>query len=58
MSADIELNGNWNYPTAIRFGAGRIGELPDACRELGIQRPLLVTDPGLIDNLRVGRDRV
>ncbi|MGQ0430059.1 MAG: iron-containing alcohol dehydrogenase [Gammaproteobacteria bacterium] len=41
------LKGNWNYPTAIRFGAGRIRELPDACRTLGMQRPLLVTDPGL-----------
>ena len=41
------LAGNWNYPTAIRFGAGRIVELPAACRELGISRPLLVTDPGL-----------
>ena len=40
-------SGNWNYPTAIRFGAGRIQELPDVCRELGITRPLLVTDPGL-----------
>lgn len=40
-------NVNWNYPTAIRFGAGRIAELPQACRELGIGRPLLVTDPGL-----------
>jgi alcohol dehydrogenase class IV len=38
---------NWNYPTAIRFGAGRIAELPDACRALGIERPLLVTDPAL-----------
>ena len=26
------LSGNWNYPTAIRFGAGRVSELPDACR--------------------------
>jgi alcohol dehydrogenase class IV len=41
------LRGNWNYPTAIRFGAGRIAELPDACRSLGLRRPLLVTDPGL-----------
>jgi alcohol dehydrogenase class IV len=41
------LRGNWNYPTSIRFGAGRIAELPDACRTLGITRPLLVTDPGL-----------
>ena len=41
------LKGNWNYPTSIRFGAGRIRELPDACKALGMQRPLLVTDPGL-----------
>ena len=38
---------NWNYPTAIRFGAGRIAELPGVCRELGLQRPLLVTDAAL-----------
>lgn len=42
-----ELSGNWNYPTNIRFGAGRITELPQVCQELGMQRPLLVTDPGL-----------
>jgi hypothetical protein len=39
--------GNWNYPTRVRFDAGRIRELPAACRELGVIRPLLVTDPGL-----------
>mgnify|MGYP000687031060 FL=1 len=49
MSNEMELVGNWNYPTAIRFGAGRISELPDACRELGMARPLLVTDPGLAE---------
>ncbi|HEX4736981.1 MAG TPA: iron-containing alcohol dehydrogenase [Allosphingosinicella sp.] len=38
---------DWNYPTAIRFGAGRAAELPDACRDLGIKRPMLVTDPAL-----------
>lgn len=38
---------NWNYPTAIRFGAGRVAELGEACRQLGMKRPLLVTDPGL-----------
>jgi len=38
---------NWTYPTAIRFGAGRINELADACRAAGIERPLLVTDAGL-----------
>lgn len=38
---------NWSYPTAIRFGAGRIKELPQACAAAGIARPLLVTDRGL-----------
>ena len=38
---------NWSYPTAIRFGAGRIKELAEACRAAGIARPLLVTDAGL-----------
>jgi alcohol dehydrogenase len=38
---------NWSYPTAIRFGAGRIAELADACRAAGMRRPLLVTDAGL-----------
>lgn len=38
---------NWNYPTAIRFGAGRIEELGAACAAAGITRPLFVTDPGL-----------
>ncbi|MEK9672550.1 MAG: iron-containing alcohol dehydrogenase [Rhodospirillaceae bacterium] len=41
------LIGNWNYPTKIRFGAGRLAELGQACREAGILNPLLVTDPGL-----------
>jgi alcohol dehydrogenase len=38
---------NWSYPTAIRFGPGRIKELAEACRAAGIERPLLVTDAGL-----------
>lgn len=45
----IPLTGNWNYPTPIRFGAGRIAELPIACTELGLTAPLIVTDPGLAD---------
>lgn len=40
---------NWNYPTSVRFGAGRIAELPELCRALGILRPLLVTDRGLAE---------
>ena len=38
---------NFSFPTAIRFGAGRIAELAQLCREAGMARPLFVTDPGL-----------
>ncbi|PLX35929.1 MAG: alcohol dehydrogenase [Hyphomicrobiales bacterium] len=38
---------NWSYPTAVRFGPGRISELADACKSAGMERPLIVTDPGL-----------
>ncbi len=41
------LSGNWNYPNAIRAGAGRIAELAECCQQLGMRAPLLVTDPGL-----------
>jgi len=43
----MTISVNWSYPTAIRFGAGRIKELADACIAAGIKRPLLVTDKGL-----------
>ena len=43
----MTLTANWSYPNAIRFGAGRIAELPDACAAAGIRKPLLVTDKGL-----------
>ena len=42
-----KLVSKWNYPTTVRFGAGRISELPDALAAAGIKRPLFVTDPGL-----------
>ncbi|MCK8483307.1 iron-containing alcohol dehydrogenase [Aliiroseovarius sp. S2029] len=51
----MSLVGNWSYPTAIKFGAGRIKELPEACAQAGIKRPLLVTDKGLAD-LPITRD--
>ncbi|WP_332698742.1 iron-containing alcohol dehydrogenase [Devosia sp.] len=40
---------NWNYPTAIKFGPGRIAELPEALKTAGIAKPLLVTDAGLVN---------
>ncbi|WP_127561180.1 iron-containing alcohol dehydrogenase [Nioella ostreopsis] len=45
----MTLTANWSYPTAVRFGAGRIKELPEACAAAGMKRPLLVTDRGLAD---------
>jgi len=42
-----EFNANWNYPTNIKAGAGRVNELPGLCRDMGMQSPLLITDPGL-----------
>jgi alcohol dehydrogenase class IV len=43
----LNLRGNWNYPTTIWAGPGRISELTAACAAAGIERPLLVTDEGL-----------
>lgn len=40
-----DLRADWNYPTEIRFGIGRVRELPEACHTLGMRAPLLVTDP-------------
>ena len=45
----MNLVGNWSYPTAVRFGAGRISEIADACAASGISKPLLVSDRGLAE---------
>jgi len=58
----VNLSGKWNYPTTVFFGAGEIKKLSSACRELGMSKPLLVTDAGLKDNpivktaLKVNKD--
>ncbi len=43
----MTYSANWNYPTNVKVGAGRISELPALCKSLGMQSPLLITDPGL-----------
>ena len=40
----INPHADWNYPSSIRAGAGRIEELAAACGELHMRAPLLVTD--------------
>ena len=40
-------NRNWSYPTAIKFGVGRIVELAEHCVAAGVKKPLFVTDKAL-----------
>ena len=48
MNSDLKsLRDDWSYPTNIRFGVDRLEELPEICLELGMSRPLFVTDAGL-----------
>ena len=41
----MDLRGNWNYPTTVRFGAGRASEIGEAVKAAKITNPLFVTDP-------------
>ncbi|AJC80288.1 alcohol dehydrogenase iron-type protein [Rhizobium etli bv. phaseoli str. IE4803] len=41
------ITANWSYPTSVKLGRGRISELADACKSLGMKKPLLITDRGL-----------
>ena len=38
---------NWNYPTTMWVGENRINDIANACKNLGITKPLFVTDKGL-----------
>ena len=38
---------NWNYPTTMWIGENRINDIAQACKNLNISKPLLVTDNGL-----------
>lgn len=51
----MPITANWSYPTAVKLGAGRIRELADHCKALGMKRPLLVTDRGLATMAITGR---
>ena len=47
FSTAKDLRGDWFFPAEIRFGTGRIAELPDVLLKHAITRPLIVTDKGL-----------
>jgi len=52
---NASISGNWNYPTRMIFGPGTIARLPEICRELGMKKPLLITDEGLKDSAIVAK---
>jgi len=51
----LATTSNWSFPTAVRFGNGRISGLAEMVRELGASRPLVITDAGLKDLFPVQR---
>ena len=44
METFHQMMSNWSYPTDIRFGSGRLAELPEACKTLKINNPLFIID--------------
>lgn len=46
MTKPSALTTNWNYPTAMHIGEGRIREIADVCKAHAINNPLVVTDEG------------
>jgi len=46
---------NWNYPTAVWFGHGRVADIVAACEKMGMHHPLIVTDEALV-KLRIMQD--
>jgi len=39
----------FSFPNTIYFGAGTIDNLPEYIQEAGVKKPLLVTDPGMMN---------
>ena len=45
------LRGNWNYPTSVKFGCGRIKELADRVGVLHRGRIAEDIDPAVLDHV-------
>jgi len=45
----VSFSANWNYPTNVKVGAGRVAELAELCKMIGMKSPLLITDPGIAE---------
>lgn len=48
MSIDFNTIRQYNFPTTIRFGAGVVNELADHLLQQGLKRPLIVSDPTVV----------
>jgi alcohol dehydrogenase class IV len=42
---------SFSFPTTTLFGPGALRELPSRLAKLGVRRPLVVTDPGLVSTV-------
>ncbi|PAJ73589.1 alcohol dehydrogenase [Pseudoalteromonas sp. NBT06-2] len=49
------LKADWNYPTNIKQGIGRVTELPELCKNIEMKKPLLITDPYLAQQPMVSK---
>lgn len=45
---DFQTIRQYNFPTIVRFGAGAVEELPGHLKANGIRRPLVVSDPTVV----------
>ncbi|MFI5010912.1 MAG: iron-containing alcohol dehydrogenase [Hyphomicrobiales bacterium] len=51
------LTANWSYPTRVLVGPGRLAEIGEACKSVGMARPLIVTDKGLAEGPVIAKAR-
>ena len=45
----MSVSAAWSFPTTLRLAAGCVAELAETCQHYGIDRPLIVTDPGFAE---------
>lgn len=53
--ATARVRGTIGYLTRIEFGEGRLAELPALLEQVGVKKPLIATDRGLVATGLVGR---
>jgi len=52
--AELLLPQDWTFPVPIAYGPGRLAEIGERCKALGLSAPLIVTDRGSRDLPFVG----